>query len=142
MFYDCKNRELVLDHMHVRTTDKISVNGIEPKEAGESDEFAFFDKFYENMGLKTKFTGKILLAKDFISEMYVHMGYQRPSSYRTVLEIEVRDGAILEVKDLSEKMEERRRLGQQKPSSPETDERTDIESWVADRFSLDYDSEK
>ncbi|MGY5871916.1 MAG: hypothetical protein RTV72_06715 [Candidatus Thorarchaeota archaeon] len=142
LFYDCKDGELILDHMHVRSEDRIKVNGISPREAGKSDSMAFFNKFYENLGLKTKFSGTILLAKDFISEMYVHMGFQSPESFRTVIEIHVKDGNITEVKDLSEKMEARRRLGQQKPSGPETDERPDIESWVKDRFSLDYKSEE
>lgn len=141
MFYDCKDGQLILDHMHVRTDDKVKVNDIAPKEAGNPDEMAFFNTFYEDIGLKTKFTGSMLLAKDFISEMYVHMGFQSPESFRTVLEIHVEDGDIIEVKDLSEEMEERRKRGRVAPSQPETDERPDIEDWVKDRFSLDYKSE-
>ena len=141
LFYDCKDNQLVLDHMYVRTDDKVKVNDIAPKETGEKDEMVFFNTFYENLDLKTKFTGSMLLAKDFISEMYVHMGFQSPESYRTVLEIHVEDGDITEVKDLSDEMEERRKLGRVAPSRPETLEEPDIGDWVRDRFSLDYESE-
>ncbi|MGY5860271.1 MAG: hypothetical protein RTU63_12955 [Candidatus Thorarchaeota archaeon] len=141
MFYDCKDGQLILDHMHVRTDDKPKVNDISPTETGDADEMAFFNSFYEDLGLKTKFTGWLLLAKDFISEMYVHMGYQSPDAFKTVLEILVKDGDIIEVKDVSEKMEERRKSGRTKPDRPESLEEPDIGDWVKDRFSLDYESE-
>ena len=141
MFYDCNDEQLILDHMHVRTNDKIVVNGISPRAPGDDDETIFFNTFYKNLGLKTKFTGTLLLAKDFISEMYVHMGFQSPESFRTVLEIHVKKGDIIEVRDLSDKMEERRKLGQTTPNRPDTLEEPDIEDWVKDRFSLDYKSE-
>ena len=67
--------------MHARTEDKITVNGVTPTELGEGDQMAFFNTFYEYLGLKTKFTGWLLLAKDFISEMYVHMGFQNPEAF-------------------------------------------------------------
>jgi len=117
------------------------VNGISPKEIGNPDEMTFFNTFYESLGLKTKFTGTLLLAKDFISEMYVHMGFQSPDSFKTVLEIHVKEGNIIEVRDLSDKMEERRKLGRITPNRPDTLEEPDIEDWVKDRFSLEYDSE-
>ncbi|TFG31424.1 hypothetical protein EU528_06340 [Candidatus Thorarchaeota archaeon] len=141
MFYDCKDGQLILDHMHVRTDDKITVNDISPRESGDSDEMVFFNTFYENLGLKTKFTGSMLLAKDFISEMYVHMGFQSPDSFKTVLELQVQDGDIIKVRDLSDKMEERRKQGRVAPTRPETLDEPDIEEWVKDRFSLDYKSE-
>jgi len=141
MFYDCKKKQLILDQMHVRTEDNIAVNDISPKELGDADEMAFFNAFYEDLGLKTKFTGALLLATDFIPEMYVHMGFQSPDSFRTVLEIHVREGDIIKVMDLSEKMEERRKQGAVSPSQPDTMEKPDIEDWVKDRFSHDYESE-
>jgi hypothetical protein len=142
MIYDCKNGELILDQMYVRTTDKIPVNAVSPKEPEEDHVLTFFNTTYENLGLKTKFTGTLLLANDFISEMYVHMGFQSPDAYRTVLEIHVDDGNITEVKDLSEMMEERRKSGEPiKPSQSDSINNPDVEDWVKDRFSLDYKSE-
>lgn len=143
MFYDCKDGALILDEMHTRTNDNIPVNGVSPKEQGDGDQMAFFNTFYENLGLKTKFTGWLLLAKDFIPEMYVHMGYQSPDAFRTVLEIYVKDGNITEVRDVSKDMEERRKSSESmKPSQPDSSDDSDIETWVKDRFSLDYESEQ
>ena len=142
-FYDCVNGELILDALHVRTEDKIIINGVAPEENKELDEdsWAFFNTIYENLSLKTKFTGRILLGKDFISEMYVHMGFQSPESFKTVFDIEVSDGDIIKITDMSATMEERRRLGQEKPSRPPTLEDKDVGAWVEDRFSQEYKPE-
>lgn len=143
MFYDCVNGELILDSLQVRTKDKISINGVDPKETVDEDgnAWGFFNIIYENLSLKTKFTGSILLANDFIREMYVHMGFQTPESFKKVIEIEVKDGDIIKVTDISVKMEKRREHGREKPSRPPTIEDKDIEDWIKDRFSQDYKSE-
>jgi hypothetical protein len=141
MFYDCKDGMLILDQMHAQTNDKVTVNGVAPRGPEDDDETFFFNTFYKNLELKTNFTGSLLLAKDFISERYVHMGFQSPDAFKTVLEIRVKDGMILEVKDISEMMEERRKSGQTKPNRPDSMDEPDIETWVKDRFSLDYKSD-
>ena len=142
-FYDCVDGELILDSLHVRTEDKITINGVVPEENKElaEDLWAFFNTIYENLSLKTKFTGSILLGKDFIREMYVHMGFQSPESFKTVIDIEVSDGNIIKITDVSARMEERRRLGLEKPNSPPTHEDKDVGDWIKDRFSQDYKSE-
>ncbi len=142
-FYDCVNGELILDNLHVRTEDKITIKGVVPNECKElaEESWAFFNAIYENLALKTQFTGSILLGKDFIQEMYVHMGFQSPESFKTVIEIEVNDGEIIKITDMSARMEERRKHGLEKPSSPPTLEDNDLGDWVKDRFSQNYKSE-
>lgn len=39
---------------------------------------------YRGLSEVISFTGKIRLAKDFIKELYIHMGYQKPTSFKTV----------------------------------------------------------
>jgi hypothetical protein len=56
---------------------------------------------YSEMDLKINFTGQIRLAKDFIDALYVHMGYQKPSSFNTVLDLTFRDGELVEINDRS-----------------------------------------
>jgi hypothetical protein len=141
MFYNCKNGELVLEHMYVRSHDRPIVNGVSPKDSPESEQKFFFNTFYEDLNLKTKFTGSLLLAQDFISEMYVHMGFQSAEAFRTVIEISVSDGNITGVRDLSEEMDARRKRGRTPPTRPHTLDDSDIGDWVKDRFSLDYESE-
>lgn len=142
-FYDCVDGKLILDSLHVRTEDKITINGVVPNENEElaEESWAFFNTIYENLSLKTKFTGSILLGTDFIREMYVHMGFQSPESFKTVIEIEVNDGEITKITDMSTRMEERRKRGLEKPSHPPTHEDKDVGDWVKDRFSQDYKSE-
>ncbi|MHA2142871.1 MAG: hypothetical protein ACXADC_12695 [Candidatus Thorarchaeota archaeon] len=137
MRYDCVNGQLVLESMSVRTEDALPVNNIEPHEEGGY----FFSHRYEGLGLKTKFTGAILLAKDFIDGMYVHMGFQRPMAYRTVLELQIQDGDILATNDLSAKMEELRNRDPTKDAQPDSRENADVMSWIEGSFSLDYDIE-
>jgi hypothetical protein len=91
---------------------------------------------YNDLKLKTLFTGKILIAKDFIDSMYVHMGFQSPLSFETVIELDFKGGKLLRVKDLSKKMKHFR----EKDISDEKLKPTrDPQKWIARTFSLDYD---
>ncbi|MBN2228335.1 MAG: hypothetical protein JW779_02005 [Candidatus Thorarchaeota archaeon] len=137
MVYDCRDGKLVLDMMNVNTHNPISINGVEPTKGDW-----MFSHIYENLNLQTKFTGSILLGKDFIDAMYVHMGFQSAESYRTVIEIEVKDGFIIRETDVSSTMEERRRSRKGKPTAPPSMEDDDIHSWIVDRFSQDYKSDE
>ena len=138
MFYDCVDGKLILDTMFANPTELKPVNGIEPQKPKES---WMFNHVYENLGLKTKFSGRILLGKDFIQEMYVHMGFQSPESYQIVIEIEVKDGDVVKETDLSSIMAERRLAGRNKPARPTTEDDDDVRDWIEDRFSQDYDPE-
>jgi len=144
MNYDCINGQLVLDRLDIRTKeDPPRINGIEagPPVARLGDVevgFSFFSHSYVNLGLKTKFTGSLLFGKDFIEGMYVHMGYQRPIAYETVLEIQVQDGDIITVSDLSEKMAKLRVIGKDKGALPDSDFSEDLRKWIEYTFSLDY----
>jgi len=52
----------------------------------------------------------------------------------------VKDGDIIKVTDISDRMEERRKQGLAKSSRPPSIEDDDIENWIKDRFSQDYKS--
>ena len=138
MFYDCVDGKLILDTMFANPKELKPVNGVDPVKPEQSRRFNYI---YEDLKLKTKFTGRILLGKDFIQEMYVHMGFQSPESYQTVIEIEVKDGIIIKETDLSATMAERRLAGRNKPAQPSTDDDDDVRDWIEDRFSQDYGSD-
>ena len=91
------------------------------------------------MNFKNNFTGKLLLAKDFIQSMYVHMGFQRPMAYKIIIEIQMKEGEIISERDLSKEMEEKRIFNADEGVSPRSDSQNDIENWVKKTFSLDYD---
>ena len=134
MKYSFIKNQLVLEEMRVNVKNPPEINGVNP-EPGEHS----FNYSYKNLNLKTNFTGKILLVKDFISSMYVHMGFQRPMAFKTVVEIEVMGGKVISLKDLSKYMEEQRNINPDKGAQPQSNSQKDIEKWVNEKFSLDYD---
>ncbi len=134
--YTCPNNELTLDTMYLSSAEAKPVNGVEPESNG-----VMFPYIYKNLDFKVPFTGRIIIAKDFISENYVHMGFQSASSYETVLELVLDEGNINSVTDMSVRMKKLREEGTGKPPSPKSDEKKDVKEWISDRFSLEYESE-
>jgi len=121
--------------MSVNNKEPVEINGVLPTHPKDC-----FKYMYEGLSLKTKFTGSIMIAKDFIRSMYVHMGFQSPDTFRTVIRLEVLHGNTTKEDDLSETMEERRKKGQVGPQAPESREEGDLAKWIARRFSLNRDS--
>jgi hypothetical protein len=135
MRYDCRAGNLLLVGMDINVKEPVSINGVEPIAKGAQ----FFAYSYVDIDLKTKFTGSMLLAKDLIESMYVHMGFQRPWAYETVLELQIEDGDIISVSDLSEKMEEMRIMERDRDAQPDSVDGEDLRKWIDKTFSLDYD---
>ncbi len=135
MKYSFNKDRLILNGILVNAKNPTKINGVEPQPQPNN---SIFEYCYENLNFKTEFTGNVLLAKDFIQNMYVHMGFQRPMTYRTVIEIQLEKGCIKLTRDLSQKMEEARNLDYIKGAQPISNSRKDIENWVKDTFSLDY----
>lgn len=98
---------------------------------------------YADLKVKTHFTGGLLIAGDFINSMYVHMGFQKPTSFKTVLELVFEDGELTSARDHSETMAERRaemlkphpRIG----FDDEQKQQNHLKDWIEWTFSLDYD---
>ncbi len=134
MKYNFTKNKLILDELQVNVDDPPKINGVEAQQ-----ESSLFKYHYKNLKLQTNFTGSILLAKDFIQSMYVHMGFQRPMAFKTVVEIDIKNGEIISLKDLSKKMENLRKKDLYKGAQPQSDSKRDIEEWVKQTFSLDYD---
>jgi hypothetical protein len=134
MKYIFIKNQLILDELKVNVTDPPKINGVEPQQGDN-----LFKYHYKNLNLKTNFSGKVLLAKDFIQSMYVHMGFQRPIAFKIVVEIEMKNGEIISIKDLSKQMEDKRKKDQYKGAQPHSNSKKDIEKWIEKTFSLDYD---
>jgi len=96
-----------------------------------ADEYLVTEKLREVV----HFTGKIRLARDFIEELNVPTGYQKPTAFRTVLDITLKDGHIVEIKDRSEEMEQGRVALKQRYESGGAEQSTD------ETFSFSMDSE-
>ncbi len=70
------------------------------------EKFALFTHIYPDVGLTIPFTGGLLLATDFIQDLYVHMGYHPAWKYREVMELSFHEGTLERANDVSVKMEE------------------------------------
>jgi hypothetical protein len=73
-----------------------------------------YGALYKDIDLLISFSGKIRLAKDFIEERYIHMGFQKPSAYETVIDLIFEDGRIVEINDRSKEVEAIRKSGKER----------------------------
>ena len=91
MKYMITDGKLILDGFWFRpnSEDLPKINEVEPVEVTKETDPGmgyFFSHAYKNLNLKLPFNGSLWVAKDFIDSQYVHMGFQRPMAFRTVLE--------------------------------------------------------
>jgi hypothetical protein len=127
--------ELTTEALYLRELSLVSdsgnyppIQGITPVEDGY-----FFT--YQGLSLKMNFTGKMRLARGFIEKYYVHMGYQKATAFETVLDITLKGGRILEIKDRSEEMAQKRGAFKSHYESG------NILQTIDEAFSLDMDLE-
>lgn len=94
--YEIAEDALYLNKMTIldKKSNFLPINGVEP-------EIKEWDTAEYHLNMLAPFTGSIRLAKDFLNEFYVHMGYQKASAFETVFDITLLDGKIIEVKDRS-----------------------------------------
>lgn len=93
------------------------------------------DMSYSNLNVRVPFTGKIRIAKDFIRERYVHMGFQAPSAYKTVHDVALEDGKVVDILDRSWEVE---KLREEMGERPGVD---GLMEWIDKSFDLDMDLE-
>ena len=136
MTYMIAEKHLIVQEMNVTVKDLKDkpplINGVNP----ETKKEGLLHLTYKSLELKTQFTGKILIAKDFIDSMYVHMGFQSPLSFKMVIELMISDGTLIKVTDFSEIMKEYRKLNKSDGKLGPTE---NLQEWIARTFSLDYD---
>ena len=94
-------------------------------------------RVYENVHLLIPYTGKVLLGKDFLRDYYIHMGYQRPFAYKTLMEFIFEDGILLDTVDHSKTAEKLRESINLEDPMWELGA-GNIPQFVEDSFSLDY----
>ncbi|MCE7747278.1 MAG: hypothetical protein GPJ51_02705 [Candidatus Heimdallarchaeota archaeon] len=135
LYYKLSDGKLLLQDMQLSAEEYKEINGITPKKTDDS-----FNFHYQDLDLYLEFTGKLLIAKDFIQDMYIHMGFQRPSAYETVFEIIFDNGMIVSENDLSKLFKKRRKKNRSKGAHPKSMEEDDLQEWIKGTFSLDYDS--
>lgn len=128
--YEISADEIFLKDMTMREKDGNykPINNILP-------EVTDGEAHYLDVHMRISFTGKVRIAKDFINELYIHMGFQKPSAFRKVLDLSFEDGLLIDVKDRSEEMEQKRGAFKKEYESK------DITEGIDEAFSLDMDVE-
>ena len=136
-FYRIEEEHLVLQDLFISMKEKKEIRGKKPSK-GES----YFKYHFSELNLRMRFTGTILIARDFIQKMYIHMGFQRPMSYENVIELYFKKGKFTKEKNLSKKMEELRIIDSSKDSAPvNPNDSVDVNTWISKSFSLDYEKD-
>jgi hypothetical protein len=130
--YELTDKGLFLRELTMREKDEkyLPISDISP-EMNTNEHRAT----YHNLNVPVQFSGKIRLAKDFIRDFYIHMGYQKPTAFKTVLDITLKDGRVVEIKDRSEEMEKKRGAFKKAYESGE------MTKSIEDAFSLDMNLE-
>jgi hypothetical protein len=61
-----------------------------------------FSSTYKKLRVPVQYSGDLILGREFIQEMYIHMGYQRAVAYKKLLYLEFTNGLLNKLVDLSE----------------------------------------
>ncbi len=126
--YELTDSELILRELTLseKNGNYLPINGINP----EKEEY---QATYRDLGLVVPFTGKMRFARGLIEEFYVHMGFQKASAFKTVLDFTLKEGKIVEVRDRSK--DAKRKRGEFKKRF----ESEDMIKMIDEAFDLDMD---
>jgi len=95
--YEMTEQGLLLRQLTLRERNGryLPIGGVEPT-------MEEFRATYHGLAISVPFTGRLTLAKDLVPGRYVHMGFQEPTAFRTVLGVELVKGRITGTADLSD----------------------------------------
>ena len=96
-------------------------------------------KIFKQLTLPIPFTGGLLLAQDFISGMYVHMGFHPAYKYKTVYELVFESGRLISETDCSKKMAGfRKELEARGEKGRDELRESDLRGWIERCFDRSY----
>lgn len=113
------------------------INGVSPVRDKERDDF---NNIYENICQPISYSGGVLIARKFISELYEHMGFHPPWKYRVVWELLFEDGRFTKANDCSTRMTEVREriLSIESDDSAREDKTNALYAWIEQSFDRSY----
>lgn len=107
-----------------------SVNGVTPQQTGPGP------YVYPNLDMPIPFTGRLLIARDFIQSLYVHMGFHPAWQFEESWELTLDDGILIEGRDLSAEMRKvRNAIMKGNLGNPDDPTRP---GWIERTFRLDF----
>ena len=155
--YELTDDSLILRELTIRSKSGkyLPIGGVEPmkevEEYSDADEDGFQEisthkesintdeiipfASYSGLDEVVPFSGKIRLANDLIPELYIHMGYQKLTAFKVVLDVKLKNGRVVEIVDRSQEMEQKRGAFKKYYDSG------DMTKTIEDAFRLDIDFE-
>lgn len=127
--YEFKNDQLYLQELTImeKSGNYPPINGTDP----EKQEF---EANYADLNLFIPFNGKLRLVNGFIDDLYIHMGFQKASAFKKVLDLTLEESKIIDVLDRSKEAKKKRGAFKKKYTSDENRFQS-----IRDAFSLDMD---
>lgn len=134
--YKTLDNGLVLDTLLVNLDQEGPlVNDVHPVFTNKGS----FNNTYNDLHLHMDFTGGILMARGFIQQLYIHMGFHPAWKYETIFELIFSQGHVLDTRDVSTEMAELRDKMTRQPLEPDRNaSQLEIENWIASTFKRDY----
>ncbi|MFC1743349.1 hypothetical protein ACFL35_05090 [Candidatus Riflebacteria bacterium] len=128
--YELANEGLFLRELtlHEKNGNYLPIKGIEP----DKEEY---QATYNNLNLPISFSGKIRLAKDLITDFSIHMGFQKATAFKTVLDLTLEVGKVIHISDRSEEMRDKSGAFKKRY------ETGNLKQGIDEAFSLDMDLE-
>lgn len=107
--------------------------------ASKSEQTFFGRWLFQDVRLPLQYTGGIVIAKGFIRELYVHMGFHPAWKYEEVYELVFESGKLVSESNLSDRMREvRERARKESECKSVKQSREEVEVWVHECFRRDY----
>lgn len=131
--YGIKEGALVLKDLNLCLKGEYpDINGV--KAIKESKKHNYFN-VYKDVDIDISYTGGIVIAKDFIRDYYIHMGFQRPYGFNVVYELIFNKGELIQERNVSKEMKQ---IREELALGEIHNNKKDISRFVEESFSLDY----
>ena len=143
-----ERNQLVLHHLYTNNGNKRNskaslINNKLPKVTIPQNLSKSFENYkeyhYNNIDFSINYSGSIIITNDFISEKYVHMGFQSPFSYEILIQLTFKDGKLIASRNLSD-IAKLIREKEIKPPERNNDENhiSNMLNWINDCFDISF----
>lgn len=146
--FSISNSQLILDSLHInlfkgwiksQRLEGPPINSITPLPPNEDAKIDWFNNHYLNLNHRLDYTGGLLIAREFINELYVHIGFHPAWKHRVVFELLFENGLLLSEIDRSSEMAEYRNRIKALESSTKTKwNYKDFLNWIEKSFGRKY----
>lgn len=93
---------------------------------------------FKNLNKLYSYSGKLLIGKDFLNRYYIHMGTQMPHAFKTLYELEFKNGILIKETNMSIYGEIVRSGKVKIEEEPSMDDIEAADNWIEKMFSQDY----